>query len=173
MTRKQLSSEELDALVVRSLSRLGGFGPSRVFADNVMNRVQLPSPHALVAYRRLGAWLRQPRRALAFAGAYAVFAMIALVVAVPWLINNSPAIGFAYDWTLARLAGLMRDVALGFASWTVSSGLAGIVKSVPLSGPQVWAMAFGATAAYAGCAIGLHFLLRAPRDKHAPVQTQA
>ena len=173
MTRKQLSPEELDALVVRSLSRLTAFGPSRGFADNVMNRVQLPSPRPLVAYRRARRWLAQPRRALAFAGAYAVFATVALIVMVPWLLKHSPAIAFAYDWTLARSAGVLRDTALGVASWSVSSGLTGIIKSVPLSGPQVWVLALTATAAYAGCAIGLHFLLRAPRDKDAAIQIQA
>lgn len=173
MTRKQLSSEELDALVVRSLSRLKAYGPSRGFADNVMNRVQLPSPRALMAYRRARGWLAQPRRALAFAGAYAAFATVALIVMVPWLLKHSPAIAFAYDWMVGRSAGLLRDAAMSLASWTVSSGLTGLLKSVPLSHPQVWALAFAATAAYAGCAIGLHFLLRAPRDKDAAIQIQA
>jgi hypothetical protein len=44
---------------------------------------------------------------------------------------------------------------------------------VPLSGPQVWVLAFVATAAYAGGAIGLHFLLRAPKVKDAAIQIQA
>jgi len=173
VTRKHMSPEELDALVVRSLSRLPAHGPSRGFADNVMNRVQLPSPRAVLAYRRARGWLAQPRRALAFAGAYAAFATVALIVMVPWLLKHSPAIAFVYDWTVARSAGLLRDATLAAASWTVSSGLTGLLKSVPLSGPQVWIVAFAATAAYAGGAIGLHFLLRAPRDKHAAIQIQA
>lgn len=173
MTRKQLNPDELDALVVGSLSRLPLLGPSRGFADNVMNRVQLPSPRPLVAYRRARGWLAQPRRALAFAGAYAAFATIALIVMVPWLLRHSPAIAFVYDWTVARSAGLLRDAAMAAASWTVSSGLTGLLKSVPLSGPQVWILAFAATAAYAGGAIGLHYLLRTPRDKHDAIQIQA
>lgn len=172
MTRKHMSPEELDALVVGSLSRLAAHGPSRGFADNVMNRVQLPSPRPLVAWRRARGWLAQPRRALAFAGAYAAFATVALIVMVPWLLKHSPAIAFVYDWTVTRSAGLLRDATLAAASWTVSSGLTGLLKSVPLSGPQVWVVAFAATAAYAGCAIGLHFLLRAPRGKDA-IQIQA
>jgi hypothetical protein len=173
MTRKQLSTEELAALVVGSLARLPAHGPSRGFADNVMNRVQLPSPRPLVAYRRATGWLAQPRRALTFAGAYAVFATAALIVLVPWLLNHSPAIAFASDWLIGRSAGLLRTTALGLASWTVSSGLTGLLKSVPLSAPQVWVLAFTATAAYAGGAIGLHFLLRAPRDHDAAIQIQA
>jgi len=173
MTRKQLNSEELDALVVRSLSRLPLHGPSRGFADNVMNRVQLPSPRPVVAYHRARGWLAQPRRALAFAGGYAAFATIALIVMVPWLVRHSPAIAFGYDWLAARSVGLVRDAALSAASWTVSSGLTGLFKSLPLSGPQVWILAFAATAAYAGGAIGLHYLLRAPRDKDAAIQIQA
>ena len=173
MTRKHLSPEELDALVVRSLSRLPALGPSRGFADNVMNRVLLPSPRPLVAFRRARGWLAQPRRALAFAGAYAAFAMVALIVMVPWLLTHSPAIAFAYDWSVTRSAALLRDGAMAVASWTVSSGLTGLLKSVPLSGPQVWIVAFAATAAYAGGAIGLHFLLRSPRVKDAAIQIQA
>ena len=172
MTRKQLDSNELDAMVVRSLARLPSHGPSRAFADRVMDRVQLPSPWALVRYRRARAWVSQPRRALALAGAYAVFATVALMVAVPWLLTHSPAISFAYDWTIGRFAALLRDGTIAVAGWAVSTGLTGFVRSLPLSGPQVWALAFAATLAYAGCAIGLHFLLRAPRGKHAPVQVQ-
>ena len=160
-------------MVVGSLSRLPAYGPSRCFADNVMNRVQLPSPRPLVAWRRARGWLAQPRRALAFAGTYAVFATVALVVMVPWLLQHSPAIAFGYNWAVTRTIGLLRETALGAASWSVSSGLTGLLKSVPLSGPQVWVLAFTATAAYAGCAIGLHFLLRAPRDKNAAIQIQA
>ena len=170
MTRKHLSDTELDAIVVRSLSRLPMYGPSRSFSTKVMNRVALPSPRAVMAWRRARAWALQPRRALMLAGGYAVMAAVALSVAVPWLVRHSPAIAFAYDWTVTRTGGLLRDVALGVASWTVSSGLAGIFKSIPLSGPSVWALAFGATAAYAGCAVGLHYLLRAPGDKHATAQ---
>ena len=173
MTGKHLSPEELDALVVRSLSRLPTLGPSRGFADNVMNRVQLPAARPLVAFRRARGWLAQPRRALAFAGAYAAFATVALIVMVPWLLRHSPAIAFAYDWTVTRSGTLLRDGAMAVASWTVSSGLAGLIKSVPLSGPQVWVLAFVATAAYAGGAIGLHFLLRAPKVKDAAIQIQA
>lgn len=173
MTRKQLTDTEFDALIVRSLSRLPSHAPSRVFSDRVMDRVQLPSPRPVVAWRRARSWVAQPRRAVALAGVYAGMATIALLVAVPWLLRNSPAIRFGFDWTMARGGAVMRDIAIAVAGWTVSSGITGVIKSIPLSGPQVWALAFGATAAYAGCAIGLHYLLRAPKDKHEPVQIQA
>jgi hypothetical protein len=173
VTRKQLTDTEFDALVVRSLSRLPSYAPSRAFADKVMDRVALPSPKPVRAWQRARTWALQPRRALALAGAYACVASIALVVAVPWLLNNSPTLRFGFDWVVSRGAGVLRDVTIAVASWTVSSGIAGIVKSIPLSGPQVWALAFGATALYAGCAIGLHYLLRAPRDRNAPAQVQA
>lgn len=170
MTHKRMSDTELDALVVRSLSRLPLHGPSRSFSNKVMNRVALPSPRAVMAWRRARAWALEPRRAFILAGGYAVVAAIALSVAVPWLVRHSPAIAFAYDWTVARAGGLLRDVALGVARWTVSSGVAGVFKSIPLSARSAWALAFGATAAYAGCAVGLHYLLRAPGNKHATAQ---
>ena len=172
MTRKQLTDTELDELIVRSLSRLPTYGPSRGFADRVMNRVALPSPAPVVAWRRARSWARQPRRAMALAGAYVLTATIAMIVAVPWLLSNSPALRHGWDWVMARGAGAFRDIAFTVASWTVSSGIAGLFKSIPLSGPQVWAVALGATAAYAGCAIGLHRLLRAPRASNA-TQLQA
>lgn len=170
MSRKQLNDAELDALVVRSLSRLPALGPSRAFPSKVMNRVQLPSPRAVQVWRRTRAWLAQPRRAVVIAGTYAVAAAIGLIIAVPWLLQHSPALSLAYDWTVAAGGALLRDAMLGIANWTVSSGIAGLFKSVPRSGPSMWVLAFGATAAYAGCAIGLHYLLRAPRTKHASVE---
>ena len=173
MTRKHLNDTELDALVVRSLARLPMYGPSRRFAANVMSRVALPAPRAVRRWQRARAWLAQPRRALAFAGAYAALAVIALAVVIPWLLTNSPALGLAYDWTLARSVGMLRDFAVGFTGWAVTSGLAGLVRSVPFSGPSLLMFALGATVAYTGCAIGLHYLLRAPREKHAPIHVQS
>ena len=173
MSHKQLTDSELDALVVRSLSRLPAYAPSRVFGDKVMNRVQLPSPRAVKAIGRARSWVAQPRRALALAGSYALVTSAALVVSVPWVRRHSPAIRFAFDWEIARGGAAVRDSLVAIASWAVSSGLAGLVQSVPLSGRRAWALVFGATAAYAGCAVGLHYLLRAPRDKHAPAQAQA
>ena len=171
LTRNQLSNEELDAVVVRSLSRLPTYGPSRFFAGKVMSRVALPAPRAVLAWRRSRAWLAQPRRALTLAGAYALSATIALIIAVPWLVQHSPVFGMAYDWTVARGGALLREAALAVAGWTLSSGIADAVRSVPLTATTAWVLAFAATLAYAAGAIGLHFLLRAPREKqHAPVR---
>ena len=116
MTRKQLTDTEFDAFIVRSLSQLPSHAPSRAFTDKVMNRVQLPSPRPVVAWRRARSWVAQPRRALALAAAYACVASVALVVAVPWLVQRSPAIRFALDWTVSRSAGLMRDITISVAS---------------------------------------------------------
>ena len=173
MSRKLLTDEELDAQVVRSLSRLPAHAPSRAFENKVMCRVQLPQPRPVTFYRRARTWVAQPRRAALLACTYALTATVALVVAVPRLLNNSPAIRFAFDWTVNRSVGGIRQAALGLASWTVSSGIAGAFKSIPLTAGQLWVAAIALTAAYAGCAIGLHFLLRAPRGKDAPVQIQA
>jgi len=173
VTRKPFTDNELDAMIVRSLSRLPRHGPSRDFASRVMNRVQLPQPRAVRAYRRARVWLSQPRHAMALAAAYATVAVLALIVAVPWLFEHSPAIRLMADWTMGHVGALMREATITVAGWAVSSGLTRVIRSVSLTGPQVWALAFGATAAYTGCAVGLRHLLRAPRDKHAAATIQA
>ncbi len=170
MTRKQFSDNELDALIVQRLSRLPSYAPSRAFGDKVMNRVGLPSPRAVTRYRRARAWLAEPRRALALAGAYAVFAIISLAVAVPWLINHSPAIRFALDWTSSRVALMSRGTALAAARWTLSSGLAGVFSGLKLSARQLWAIGAAVVTLYAGCAFVLQSLLRTPKASHAQVQ---
>jgi hypothetical protein len=173
VTHKSFSDNELDAMIVRSLSRLPRHGPSRDFASRVMNRVQLPQPRAVRAYRRARTWLSQPRHAMAFAAAYATVAVLALIVAVPWLFEHSPAIRLAVDWAAGRAGALMREATITAAGWAVSSGLTRVIRSVSLTGPQIWALAFGATVAYAGGAVVLRHLLRAPRDKHAAATIQA
>lgn len=171
--RKKLTHEELDALIVRSLARLPSEGPGPAFANRVMDRVQMPPATALVLLRRARTWAAQPRRAVALAGSYAVLAAITLGVVVPWISRNSATIVFAFDWTTTRAAGLVRDLTMAVASWAVSSGLAGAVSSLPLSGAGLWIAGALVCAAYAGCAVGLHLLLRAPRGKHEPVNLAA
>jgi hypothetical protein len=161
---------ELDALIVRSLSRLPTHAPSRVFSDKVMNRVGLPSPRAVVRYRRARAWLAEPRRALALAGAYAIIAIAAMVITVPWLVQHSPAIRFAIDWSTSRAELMARGIAMASARWAITSGIAGLLKAIPVSGRQLWAVGAGVVALYAGCAYGLHALLRTPKASHATVQ---
>ena len=173
MSSKQLTDEELDALVVRSLSRLPALAPSRAFEAGVMARVRLPQPRPIALYRRTRAWVSQPRRALVLAGGYAALALVALGVAVPWLIAHGPHVGFGVDWITARGLGLVRDASTAFVAWALSSGLARRVQSLPLTTPAALAVAGAVTAGYAGCAVGLRVLLRAPRGHDAPVPIQA
>jgi hypothetical protein len=71
-----------------------------------------------------------------------------------------------------RGAVLGRELFLTVAQWSVSSGLSDLVGLVP-RGPVLWAGALVVTAAYAGCAFGLHYLLRAPRPDAASVRVDA
>jgi hypothetical protein len=171
--RKQLSPEELDVVIVRSLARLPSVGPSRAFANRVMDRVQMPPAGALVLLRRAREWAAQPRRAVALAGSYAVLAAITLMVVVPWLSSNSATIRFAADWTASRVMGFVREIAMAIAGWAVSSGLADLVQSLPISGAGLWITVSLVAVAYAGCAVGLHLLLRAPRGKNETVHVAA
>lgn len=172
--RKQLSDQDLDALVTRSLARLPYQAPTGGFAGRVMDRVQLPPARALVAFRRAKSWALQPRRAAALAGSYAVLAVLTLGVVVPWVLANAAGIRFALDWTAGRVITVGRDIAMSAASWTVSTGIADMVRSIPLSGASMWAVIALIAAAYAGAAFGLHVLLRAPRgDKNEPVNSAA
>lgn len=173
MIRKQLTDQELDALIVRSLSRLSVHAPSRVFESRVMSRVRLPAPQAVAAYRRARSWVAQPRRATTLAGAYAVAVAVALVALVPWLFVHGPDIRLAVDWTAQRLLGIVRETAIGFAGWTMSSGIASRVGQLPFSAAQVSAAAVTLAAGYAGCGAGLHVLMREPGGKGAGVQVQA
>ena len=88
MTDKQLSPSDLDQALVRDLSRLPQYSPSRAFSAAVMARVRLPQPRAVVLYRRARTWALEPRRALTLGGAYAVVASVALWLAVPWILRR-------------------------------------------------------------------------------------
>jgi hypothetical protein len=168
-----LSDKEFDTLVVRELSRLPAHAPSRGFADRVMARVQLPQPRAVVLWRRARAWALEPRRAFVLAGAYAAAASIGLILAVPWVLQQAPALGAAVDWVAARVAGGVRELALDAAGWMVASGVAARMRDVSLSATQLWAGGILFAVAYAGCAFGLHRLLRAPKVAHASVRVDA
>ncbi len=173
MSHKQLTDLELDALVVRSLSRLPSYAPSRGFAAAVMARVVLPEPRPLALYHRAWAWAAEPRRALALAGSYAVAALVALGVAVPWLLAHSPQISFGFDWALGRSLALVHQVSTAFAGWTLSSGVAERLQSLPFTSAAALAAGSLIATAYAGCAVGLHFLLRTPRGLDASLPAQA
>jgi len=173
VTHKMLNDNELDAVIVRALSRLPQHAPSRHFANAVMARVALPQPRPVRVYGRALSWLRQPRHAFAFATAYVVAASLALVVAVPWLVGHVPALQLALDWTVAQTGGLIRSTSLGLAEWWVTSGLADAAAGLPRSGPRLWLSVVALTAVYGGSAIGLRHLLRAPKVSHGPVQVSA
>ncbi len=170
MTYNDLHDADLDARVVRELSRLPSLSPRSGFSDRVMSRVRLPQPRAVVLFHRVRTWASEPRRALALAGGYAVTAAAALAVLLPWLFRNSAVIRSASDWVTVQLFGALRDWSLALAGWTVTSGLTDWFNNLDLGGGQL-ALAGGLlTAGYAACALGLHFLLRAPRGTHAPLQ---
>jgi len=164
--RKRLSDQDLDILVTRALARLPLERPSPAFANRVMDRVQLPPARALVLFRRARSWAAQPKRAAALATSYALMAAITLGVVVPWVSANSAGIRFAFGWGVERIAAFGREAGLSLASWAVSTGITDVVRSLPISGAGVWVAVGLVVTAYAGCAIGLHVLLRTPRDKH-------
>ena len=170
MTDKQLSPSELDQALVRDLSRLPLYSPSRVFAAGVMARVRRPQPRALVLYRRARAWALEPRRALVLGSAYAAVAGAALWVAVPWVFAHSPAIDFVAGRVSSWFVGVVRDAALAAAGWAVTSGLTEFVRSLSLTGERLWFAAGTLVVGYASCAAGLHYLLRTPRGKDAALQ---
>ncbi|MFI5207111.1 MAG: hypothetical protein ACHQX4_03745 [Gemmatimonadales bacterium] len=138
-----------------------------------MARVVLPQPRPVAVYRRAWAWASEPRRALALAGSYAVAALVALGVAVPWLLAHSPQISFGVDWALGRSLASVHQASAAFAAWTLSSGLAERLQSLPVTAPAALAAGSLIAAAYAGCAVGLHFLLRTPRGLDATLPAQA
>lgn len=170
MTDKQLSRSDLDEALVRALSRLPSYSPSRAFSANVMARVQMPQPRAVVLYRRARAWALEPRRALALGSAYAAVAAIALFVAVPWVVAHTPAISSVSGQVSSWFLGAIRDAALGAAGWAVSSGLTEFVRSLALTGERLWIALGTLTVGYASCAVGLHLLLRTPRGKDVTLQ---
>ena len=170
MIHKQLRDAELDATVVRALSRLPSHAPTRGFADRVMARVRLPQPSPVVLYRRARAWAAQPRHALALASGYAAAALIAMAFVVPWLLAHLPAIGFTAEWAAGRASGAARQGLLTLAQWVTSSGAADRFQSLSLSGGRLWLAISALTLGYAGCAAGLHYFLRTPRGKDVPVQ---
>lgn len=170
MTYNDLADSELDARVIRELSRLPSLSPRSGFSHRVMSRVRLPQPRAVVLFHRARSWASEPRRALVLAGGYAVTATAALALLLPWLFRNSAAIRVATDWVSVQVLGALRDWSLALAGWTVTSGLTDWFRSLDLGGGQLVLAGGLLTAGYAACALGLHFLLRAPRGTNAPVQ---
>lgn len=172
MSYNGLDDSELDARVVRELSRLPSLAPRPGFADRVMSRVRPPQPGLVLLAGRAVNWAREPRRALALAGAYAVSATAALALLLPWLMGNSAMLRSGVDWVGVQVVGTLREWALAIASWSITSGLVDFVRSLDIGAGQVAFAAAALTACYAGCAITLHHLLRAPRGANVPAQAQ-
>ncbi len=161
MTDKRLDAVDLDAMVLQELTALRSFAPGRGFPDRVMARVRLPQPKALVLFKRAGAWVVQPRRAVALATAYAASVVVAVRLGLPWLADHSASLKLAASWVGARLSSLADTVALTTADWAVQSGVAEAVRSAAASGklwPGVLALAVG----YAVCGYGFYALLKSP-----------
>lgn len=170
MTDKQLSHSELDQALIRDLSRLPQYSPSRAFTTAVMARVRMPQPRAVVLYRRARSWVIEPRRALALGASYAVAASAALWLAVPWVFRQGSAINFVAGQASSWLSDTVRQAALSAAGWAVSSGLTGFVESLSLTGGRLWFAVGTLVVGYASCAVGLHYLLRTPRGKDVALQ---
>jgi len=167
VTDKQLDAGDLDALVLRELSRLPVFGPSRGFADRVVARVRRPQPVPVVLLRRAGAWVLRPSRAVSLAAAYAVCVAVGLRLAVPWLTAHAPAFSFVTSWVSTQAKAALDVAALTVASWAVELGAADAIHSAANAGPRLWAALAALTIGYAACVYGLRVLLRAPRRKDA------
>jgi hypothetical protein len=166
VTDKQLDAGDLDLTVLRELSALQSFAPSRGFSDRVMARVRLPQPASVVLFRRAGAWMMQPRRAVALATAYAASVVIALRLALPWLEVHAPALKLGVAWLGTQLGALGDAVALSAADWAVRSGAAEAVRTAASSGKILPALA-ALTIGYAVGGYGFYALLRTPRRNDA------
>jgi hypothetical protein len=164
---KQLDVGDLDAVVLRELSALRSFAPSRAFAGNVMARVRLPQPAAVVLFKRAGTWVIQPRRAVALATAYAATVAIALRLALPWLADHAPALKLAATWMAGQASSLVNTVALSAGEWAVRIGATDVVRSAVASGPRLWGALAALSLGYAVCGYGLHALLKTPRRNDA------
>jgi len=166
---KQLHASDLDFTVLRELTALRSFAPSRGFSDRVMARVSLPQPAAVVLIRRAGAWVMQPRRAVTLAVAYAASVVIALRLAVPWLTAHAPALKLGAAWVGTQVGTLCNSVALSAADWAVRSGAADAVRAVASSG-KVWPAVAALAVGYAVGGYGFYALLKTPGRTDALVR---
>ena len=166
---KQLDAGDLDFRVLRELTALRSFAPSRGFSDRVMSRVSLPQPAAVVLFRRAGAWVMQPRRAVTLAVAYAASVVIAVRLAVPWLTAHAPALKLGAAWVGTQASTLFNSVALSAADWAVRSGAADVVRSVASSG-KIWPAVAALTIGYALGGYGFYALLKTPGRTDALVR---
>ena len=161
MRDKQLDAGDLDLGVLRELTALRSFAPGRGFSDRVMAQVRLPQPAAVVLFRRAGAWVMQPRRAVALATAYAASVVIALRLALPWVEAHAGALKLGVAWIRTQLSGWFDAAAMGTADWAVRSGAAEAVRAAASSGIVLPALA-ALTIGYAVGGYGFYALLKNP-----------
>lgn len=169
MTDKHLEHNDLDARIVRELSRLPAFEPSRGFSHRVMAQVRLPEPKAVLALRRARAWALQPRRALALAGAYAVCAVVALGIAVPWVAQHSASISYGAGLAADKVLAAARELGMALAGWVWTSRSWDALRSVPVLREHLVPVLALLTAAYAAAGVTLHRLMKTPGGKRVPV----
>jgi hypothetical protein len=160
---KQLDHSDLDMLVLRELSSLPGFSPSRGFQDRVMASVSLPKPAAVVLMQRAGAWALQPRRAVALATTYAACVVLTVLLAGPWIAAHASLFILGASWIASHVGAWLDAAALAVASWGVRSGVVSALRSVAGTGLRLWVTVATVAIGYAASGYGLHVLLKAPR----------
>jgi len=165
---KYLDQDELDRLITRELSRLPSFAPSVSFRSRVMAQVRLPEPRALVALWRARAWVLQPRRALALAGAYATCATIALAIAVPWALQHSSSISFGAGLMAAKVLAAARETGMAIAGWVLTSRSFQALRSLPILREHLALLVALTSVGYGAAALTLHRLLKSPGGTRVP-----
>jgi hypothetical protein len=158
---KQLWEHDLDAFVLRELSCLRSFRPTRSFADRVMAQVRRPRPVPVVLLHRAGAWALQPRRAVALTVAYATCVAVALRLALPWIAAHGSLFSLAGSWVTTRAHALFDAAALEVATVAVQLGAADLLRSA--TGGHLYLAGVALAIGYAVSGFGLHLLLKAPR----------
>lgn len=169
MTDKHLELNDLDARIVRELSRLPAFEPSGGFSRRVMAQVRLPEPRAVVALRRARAWVLQPRRALALAGTYAACAIIALGFAVPWVAQHSASLSYGAGLAADKALATAREFGMALAGWVWASRSWDALSSIPVLREHLVPILALLSAAYAAAGVALHRLMKTPGGKRVPV----
>ena len=134
MTDKHLEQDDLDRLIIRELSRLPSFAPSRDFGDRVMAQVRLPEPKAVVVFRRARAWALQPRRALGAGGRLCGVRRASRSASRSrgcW--QHAPSLSYGASLAFAKLSGAASD--LGMSAGRLGALLAALRDAALPAGP--------------------------------------
>lgn len=110
--------------LVRQLEHLPHFTPSAVFADHVLEQVQVFVPWHVAALDMLRGWMPRTRTGRAFAWTGVGSAAIVLTVVSLWLLTRIDAVIFAIDMAVGRVrtalgSGIADVVATLFGSTAV------------------------------------------------------